>query len=186
MKLLVSNHLFISLRKWRRSIPFITDFYLQHEVPEIQGAPESPLEFHRNWISFNRPLIIRNAIKHWPAFEKWQSNDYLLSKCEKKLCKVAVTPNGYADAITNDVFVMPHEKVMPFEDFIKVIESPEKYQGIHYIQRQNSNLNQEMPELLDDISELNWAKEAFGKDPDAVNFWMGDERAVTSSTSRRC
>ena len=171
--------------KSRRSIPFITDFYLQPEVPEIQGSPESPLEFHRNWISFNRPLIIRNAIKHWPAFEKWQINDYLLSKCEKKLCKVAVTPNGYADAITNDVFVMPHERVMPFEDFIKVIESPGKYQGIHYIQRQNSNLNQEMPELLDDISELNWAKEAFGKDPDAVNFWMGDERAVTSSTSRR-
>ena len=25
------------------------------------------------------------------------------------------------------------------------------------------------------------ASEAFGKDPDAVNFWMGDGRAVTSS-----
>ena len=38
-----------------------------------------------------------------------------------------------------------------------------------------------MPELMDDIKELEWAKEAFGKEPDAVNFWMGDQRAVTSS-----
>ena len=34
-----------------------------------------------------------------------------------------------------------------------------------------------------DVSEISWASEAFGKDPDAVNFWMGDGRAVTSSKS---
>ena len=38
-----------------------------------------------------------------------------------------------------------------------------------------------MNELIDDIIELSWAREAFGKNPDAVNFWMGDSRAVTSS-----
>jgi len=31
------------------------------------------------------------------------------------------------------------------------------------------------------INDLNFASEAFNKAPDAVNFWMGDERAVTSS-----
>ena len=30
-------------------------------------------------------------------------------------------------------------------------------------------------------SEIRWASEAFNKKPDAVNFWMGDSRAVTSS-----
>ena len=38
-----------------------------------------------------------------------------------------------------------------------------------------------MFELLQDIEELQWAKEAFGKNPDAINFWMGDGRAVTST-----
>ena len=71
---------------------------------------------------------------------------------------------------------------MTFKDFIDIIENPEKKQNtIHYIQRQNSNLTDEMFELLQDIKELQWAKEAFGKDPDAINFWMGDGRAVTST-----
>lgn len=32
-----------------------------------------------------------------------------------------------------------------------------------------------------DLSTLGFADEAFNKKPDAVNFWMGDKRAVTSS-----
>lgn len=53
---------------------------------------------------------------------------------------------------------------------------------ICYIQRQNSNLNCDFPELVDDLdySLLKFAVEAFNKEPDAVNFWMGDSRAVTS------
>ena len=114
--------------------------------------------------------------------KKWQNNQYLLQKCDpKKLVKVSVTPNGYADAITDGNFVMPLEESMTFEEFIHIIENPLNFNGVHYIQRQNSNLSQEMPELMDDIKELEWAKEAFGKEPDAVNFWMGDQRAVTSS-----
>lgn len=31
-----------------------------------------------------------------------------------------------------------------------------------------------------DPNMINFAKEAFNKEPDAVNFWMGDTRAVTS------
>lgn len=56
---------------------------------------------------------------------------------------------------------------------------------ISYIQKQNSNLTQDFPELLCDIKpEVEWASKAFDKSPDAVNFWMGDERAVTSSKYR--
>ena len=70
----------------------ISDFYLQREVPQIENSPESSLEFYRNWISFNRPLIIRNAVSHWPAMKKWQNNQYLLQKCDpKKSVKVAVS-----------------------------------------------------------------------------------------------
>jgi jumonji domain-containing protein 7 len=46
---------------------------------------------------------------------------------------------------------------------------------------QNSNLTEEFEALLEDTRELEWARVAFGKAPDAVNFWMGDGRAVTST-----
>lgn len=57
---------------------------------------------------------------------------------------------------------------------------------IPYIQRQNSNLTEDFPELVQDVkSHISFASVAFNKKPDAVNFWMGDERAVTSSENIR-
>lgn len=51
-----------------------------------------------------------------------------------------------------------------------------------YIQKQNSNLTTDFEELLCDIElEIDWASEVFDKKPDAVNFWLGDNRAITSS-----
>ena len=34
--------------------------------------------------------------------------------------------------------------------------------------------------LMEDVSELAWATEAFGEPPEATNLWIGGERSVTS------
>ena len=66
-------------------------------------------------------------------------------------------------------------------EFLETLECPKENQ-VFYIQKQNSNLTEEFPELIKDTaSDLEWATKVFGNLPDAVNFWMGDERAVTSS-----
>lgn len=54
---------------------YFSDLYLNQSVPYLDGPPE-PLQFHRDWISPNKPCIIRNAFSHWPALAKW-SPDYL-------------------------------------------------------------------------------------------------------------
>ena len=77
---------------------------------------------------------------------------------------------------------MPEERSMNMEEFLDIIEDPETANGVFYIQKQNSNLTEEFVELMVDVDEeISWASEAFNKKPDAVNFWMGDSRAVTSS-----
>jgi len=49
------------------------------------------------------------------------------------------------------------------------------------IQQQNSNLTVELPQLLEDVDDqLDFAAAAFGAPPDAVNLWIGDERASTT------
>ena len=95
---------------------------------------------------------------------------------------MAVTPTGYADAMEDDLFLMPEERIIKFSRFLDIIQNPASASGVFYIQKQNSNLTEEFGELIEDVEgEIPWASEAFGKKPDAVNFWMGDERAVTSS-----
>ena len=95
---------------------------------------------------------------------------------------VAITPDGRADAqLGEDRFAMPLEVKMTFADFIKALRDPDGHPEVHYVQKQNSNLSDEFSILAEDTAELEWASSAFGKTPDAVNFWIGDSRAVTTS-----
>ena len=101
--------------------------------------------------------------------------------CSQVQVTVTATPNGFADAADGDYFMMPEERLMSMSEFVRCIESPTKDEVL-YIQKQNSNLTDEFKSIIDDVeSEIAWASSAFNKSPDAVNFWMGDERAITSS-----
>ncbi|CAD5201945.1 cupin-like domain-containing protein [Pseudomonas sp. FEN] len=33
-------------------------------------------QFTRRYVNRNRPCLVKNAVRHWPAFEKWQRLDY--------------------------------------------------------------------------------------------------------------
>lgn len=155
------------------------ELFLDITVPTLGKAP-TPLVFYREYVSPNRPVVIKNAINHWSALSKW-THDYFRKVVGDLEVTVAVTPNGYADAVTDGQFVMPYEKTMQMKDFLNIIENPKDYKGIFYIQKQNSNLTDEFSTLLQDVDRgISWGTEAFGKEPDAVNFWMGDRRAITS------
>lgn len=185
----------------------IRDFCLPptSNVPEITLETEenwNALKFYREWVACNRPVIFRRAVKHWPAFNNWKDNQYLRDKVGSKIVTASVTPNGYADAALplsdeplKDAyqFVMPHEESMTVNEFLNILEASPKTgpnycdygipdnPDVYYVQKQNSNLTDEWKDILDDIEEISWATEAFGKSPDAINFWMGDSRAVTST-----
>ena len=107
--------------------------------------------------------------------------EYLVQRLGDSEVTVTVTPDGYADSAVDDMFMMPEERGMKMEDFIKRLNDPRPNE-VYYIQKQNSNLTNEFTEVFNDVDrEISWASEAFGKKPDAINCWMGDGRAVTSS-----
>ncbi|KYN41660.1 JmjC domain-containing protein 7 [Trachymyrmex septentrionalis] len=160
------------------------ELYLQSEVAEINHSI-TPLAFYREYVSKNVPLVIRGAIKHWPAIDKWSIPYFRKVLADEKI-SVAVTPNGYADAVikgddgTKEFFVMPEERLLTISAFLDTLENTIE-NSVFYIQKQNSNFIHSFCKLWPDAEiEILWASEAFGKHPDAVNFWMGDERAVTS------
>ncbi|CAL8303281.1 unnamed protein product [Boreogadus saida] len=155
------------------------ELYLNQSVPYLE-LPPAPLEFYRDWIGPNKPCIIRNAFNHWPALSRW-SPDYFREKLGSKVISVAVTPDGYADAVSDGRFVMPEERSMTFSSLLDVIEGKVEQPGVYYVQKQCSNLTEELPELTADIEEdIPWMSQALGRSPDAVNFWMGEASAVTS------
>ncbi|XP_045471253.1 bifunctional peptidase and (3S)-lysyl hydroxylase JMJD7-like [Harmonia axyridis] len=143
-------------------------------------------EFYKDYVSKNKPLVIKNGCIDCPAYGKW-SIEYFRSIISNKEVTVAITPNGYADGIaessyngeTTKYFILPEEKAMKMGEFLDNIVNPQE-NYVCYIQKQNSNLN-DFPELSDDIGEgYSWASKAFGTEPENINFWMGDQRAITS------
>ena len=83
---------------------------------------------------------------------------------------VAVTPNGHADAVNGNKFVMPEERMMTFGDFLDIISTSDissKPPGVFYVQKQNSNMTDEFKELLEDVEEeISWASQALSM----INF----------------
>ena len=155
------------------------DLYLGRSVPVISQGPD-PLTFLRNFVAQNRPVLVRGGVSHWPALDKWDP-EYLVQRLGDSEVTVTVTPDGLADSAVGEMFMMPEERGMKMEDFIKRLNDPRPNE-VYYIQKQNSNLTNEFTEVFNDVDrEISWASEAFGKKPDAINFWMGDGRAVTSS-----
>ncbi|KAK5886894.1 hypothetical protein CesoFtcFv8_017881 [Champsocephalus esox] len=138
------------------------DLYLNRSVPYLEEPPD-PLHFYRDWIGPNKPCIIRNALSHWPALSRW-TPDYLREKVGSKVISVAVTPNGYADAVNGDRFVMPEERRMSFSSVLDIIEGKVQKQGVFYVQKQCSNLLDELPELTDDVEpHVSWMSNALGE-----------------------
>uniref|UniRef100_A0A3Q3JHT1 Thioredoxin domain-containing protein n=1 Tax=Monopterus albus TaxID=43700 RepID=A0A3Q3JHT1_MONAL len=138
------------------------DLYLNQSVPYLEEPPD-PLEFYRDWICPNKPCIIRNAFSHWPALSRW-TPEYLREKVGSKVISVAVTPNGYADAVAGDRFVMPEERRMSFSSVLDIMEGKVEKHGVFYVQKQCSNLLQELPELTDDLEpHVSWMSTALGK-----------------------
>ncbi len=45
-------------------------------------------EFVKNWVSKNTPCLIKGAVKHWPAYKKWGSEDYWINHCDDFKIKV--------------------------------------------------------------------------------------------------
>lgn len=77
---------------------------------------------------------------------------------------VAVTQNGYADAVYQDKFVMPEERTMTVNQFLDILEDPFHGKGVFYIQKQNPNLTDEFATLLEDMeANVAWASEALGE-----------------------
>ncbi|KAK0082117.1 hypothetical protein PV325_011035 [Microctonus aethiopoides] len=161
------------------------ELYLPTDITEINAEKHSinAFEFYRNYVSRNIPLLIKNGVSKWPAVNKWNIS-YFRQTLPDKSITVAVTPNGYADAISSDnsskeYFVMPEERELKMSSFLDKLENPDT--DVYYIQQQNSNFQNYYHELWRDVERhIPWATEAFGKDPDAINFWMGDKRAITS------
>ena len=92
---------------------------------DVLHAPVNPCTFLRQYVATNTPVLIREAIEHWPATHSW-SKEYFDAAVGTQEISVELTPSGFGDAVTSyetdngqtaDCFCMPHSSRMPFQQF---------------------------------------------------------------------
>ena len=150
-------------------------------------------QFLRDFVLNRKPVILTNCVAHWPALTRW-THAYLRGALGERPVHVARTPDGLADAVTRThttgapYFAKAHEALMPFSAFLDAVESPLRdgasgslLRAVHYCSHQNSSLQAEFEPLWADVElALPWADAAFGRPPEATNFWMGEDAARTT------
>ncbi|KAF1849336.1 Clavaminate synthase-like protein [Cucurbitaria berberidis CBS 394.84] len=168
----------------------ITSYHdLNPSTIDILHEEPSPLEFMR-YVARNRPFVIRSGAKDWKARKRWTAA-YLTNVMAGQNVNVATTPHGNADSVISlpsggSLFVKPYETEQRFESVIHAIQQQEletdDYDGpTRYAQTQNDNLRNEYETLFADVpASIPFARIALEKDPDAINFWLGNSHSVTA------
>ncbi|KIO29112.1 hypothetical protein M407DRAFT_55914, partial [Tulasnella calospora MUT 4182] len=162
---------------------------------EIWDKSPTALEFAR-LVHISRPVLFTGCFSAGtlPALTRW-TNEYLSLKMGETPVSVAVTPDGYADALKRGpdgittYFTEPHTQHMVMANLLSLLSDPHFSQSseVVYLQSQNGNLNDpegEFASLREDVpAQIPWASEALDKPPEAVNLWIGDSRSITSAHS---
>ncbi|KAF2851752.1 Clavaminate synthase-like protein [Plenodomus tracheiphilus IPT5] len=167
------------------------------QVTTLDSEP-SPLEFMR-YVARNTPFVVRGGASSFPACKKWNTT-YLTTVMSNQTVNVALTPHGNADSIitlapnntnppsnTPSLFVKPYETTEAFPSVLTAIRTQELNKQdpnpppTRYAQTQNDNLRNEYATLFADVPKsIPFAHIALEKDPDAINFWLGNSYSTTA------
>jgi jumonji domain-containing protein 7 len=165
--------------------------YNPSSITQFARSPTA-LEFMR-FVSCNQPFIIRRNLERTPFDDltKIWTPEYLGERMRGERVQVAITPHGNADSIVQlphggSVFAKPYEVTEPFDQALREIHRQEKLKdsacATRYLQTQNDNLRGEYAKIFADVQDpIPWAREALEKDPDAVNFWLGNSYSVSAT-----
>lgn len=164
------------------------ELWVCSNVPRLPFPPVA-IEFLRDYVQCNSPVIFTNV-----PTPVWSRSRVALERAAGDHCvTINWTPNGKGDDVhpvqTNDkcsetelLFVKPHQTSSSLAAFLSALcdGGAEGLDHVPYYSQQNDCLRCELPGLVRDLPDMRFAAEAFGGQPDAVNLWVGDSRAVSS------
>ncbi|KAL4473487.1 hypothetical protein ABPG74_022351 [Tetrahymena malaccensis] len=118
--------------------------------------------FYHHFQSYNMPIVLRNAVKHWKAIRKWQSDEYLVNKIGEREVQVEVREDGENKfAYFKKNFV---KSSMKYQEFIQMYKDPNR-KANYYLAEFG------IPEeLVEDIDEIELG---LFMNLEYTNFWQG-------------
>jgi hypothetical protein len=124
------------------------------QVVECHAGALSEDEFLSEYVAMSRPVVIREAVAHWPARTKWRDKDYLKRRSGHH--RVFAYPHEYLNVTASNQI---GRREMSFADAVDFLHAPETEMGF---------VGTAMPiELLPDIGDFRF----FSKPPEPSFFY---------------
>jgi dTDP-4-dehydrorhamnose 3,5-epimerase-like enzyme len=90
---------------------FIPGIKEARPVPVVAATHLTARAFHNDWVSKNKPCLVKGAVKDWPAVTAWRNKDYWRAACENFNIRVYLDMNHNSPELHR-------ETIMPFHDAI--------------------------------------------------------------------
>jgi len=88
-----------------------------HSLLPTSGTRLTSDYFYKNFVTKNRPVVIRGSMKSWPALHKW-TNEYLKSKVGNMSVQIAVSNRSDHFGLMSTTV----KRAMPFNEFVDKME----------------------------------------------------------------
>jgi hypothetical protein len=144
-------------------------------IPRIDAAQLGQADFDRDYFRGNRPLVVRGAVDHWPAFRRW-SPAYFESLFGDRTVPVDYSRDGFMTYTTLGKEKTTQRAELPFREASARIADPQPGQSRCYLR--NVSLPHLFPELLEDFEPP-----ALVGDPARItmnHFWYGAAGCVSA------
>ncbi len=130
--------------------------------------------FFEQYYALNRPLIIRNAVKHWPAIRNW-TPEYLIEKAGDREVQIQARRTQNQNY---EIQASQHRQVTRFADFVNRVFAEGESNDV-YMTAQNGDINgQALESLWPDLEPLPaMLDDATGTH--RMFFWIGPRGTVT-------
>lgn len=151
---------------------------LQEHDPEYEKIEkiDFPSEevFFKDYWTRNKPVIIKNFAKGWPAISKW-SLEYFEDKFGDELVEVQTKRNTDKNYELNSVL---HKTKMPLNEFIGKIKASESSNDFYMTANNNTLKETRLKEVLEDLGkfpEYLTTPKADGN----THLWIGPKGTIT-------
>lgn len=153
-------------------------------------------DFFHSYLKISKPVIIKDAIHHWPAFQKWK-NEYFRNNYGTEQVHIKLTPAGefegvdYASNFENyENFRIPEDvlKQLPYPDLVVVRPATENMNFSKFLDTiesvsngslkgysaylEYSSIQDIVPELEEDVSEMPFFENMLKLKH--LNIWLSD------------
>ncbi|MBA4055269.1 MAG: hypothetical protein C0490_11195 [Marivirga sp.] len=116
-------------------------------IQVVEAKDMTPAVFKNEFVNHNKPCVIKGAINHWPAIEKWRDRKYWL-KTSKNVPVYLARNNGHEVTEKTNIGLLK----MNFHDAINRL-----YDNVDFL----FYVQEVMPEIFQDISGFHFLPTSF-------------------------